>query len=648
MLNGLIRKSRYPQTRNKGPCTATGMTSRTIRKLVWALAALFAACLVASPAAAANCNYATSQGTTGPSDWQTYCWLDLTSYNNTTASSGAGQNFSYTLPDGTTMTFNMKVTGTGLVSATAPSWTGAAVGNTAFLGITGKPILYQSANGITNPVTISNIVLTPPASGTITNYMFVAADGESSNAGETLRFQTNGGNWQLLGQIGPTSGSTYPTYSGIGSNNFLITGVGGTVGAYIVGSTTPTTITTTLVGSGLQGAMFAVRFASIRLNTQITGTRVAPADQFNFTINTTGTGSLLATGTSSGTGLGPFTAAALSSSAAIPITLNQSMAGGSTNTLSHYRSSLTCTNAAVTGTPLPSNVITTSYNFGAMQFGDAIQCTFTEAPYPHLQLTKVLTNNRKFTNDEFVLNINQGATVVATTTTSGSGSTITNGSTPQYQGAAGTVYVLSETGDGVTAIDQYTSTMACTNLWGGSTTVLPTAAGGSITPQYGDVISCTITNTAKGANGKLSVIKISQVVSDPIRGTTNPLMIPGAIVRYTLSVQNSGNSRPTSESILILDKLPPNLAVGTAASATFIQGTPSSGLSFENRIGRFDTDIKFSNSATKPANFDACTYSPVSAYDPAVTYVCLKPTGRMNASSGTPPNFSITIQGQIK
>jgi hypothetical protein len=619
------------------------MTGRSIRKLVWAIAALFAACLAASPAAAANCYYATSQGGTGPADWQTYCWLDLTSYNHTTATSGAGQNFSYTLPDGTTMTFNMKTTGTGLVSAAAPSWTGAAVGNTAFLGISGRPILYQNTNGITNTVTISNIVLTPPASGTITNYMFVAADGESSNGGETLSFGTNGGAWQMLGQIGPTSGSTYPTYSGIGSSNFNVTGVGGTVGAYIVGSTTPTTITSTMVGSGLQGAMFAVRFASIRLNTQITGTRIAAADQFNFTINTTGTGSLLATGTSTGTGLGPFTAAALSSSAAIPITLNQAMASGSTNTLSHYRSSLTCTNSASTNTPLPNNVVTTSYNFGAMQFGDAIQCTFTEAPYPHLRLTKALATNRQYTGDQFVMNIKQGTTTVATTTTGGSSSTVTSASTPQYQGAAGTTYVFSETGAGSTQIDQYTAVWSCSNLWTGSSTTLPSAAnGGTVTPQYGDVISCTITNSRRANNAKLSVIKLSQLISDPIRGTTNPLMIPGAIVRYTISVQNSGELSPTANSILIVDRLPDNLSVGTAASPSFTQGTPTSGLTFNTGTG-----IRYSSSTTKPTTWAGCNYTPVSAYDPAVNFVCLQPTGTMAASTGTPTNFSISIQGRI-
>jgi hypothetical protein len=620
------------------------MTGYGFRKLLAVLLVVVAACWLASPAAAASCSYASAQGSTGPTDWQTYCWLDLSSYNDGTAHSGGGQNFTYTLPDGTIMTFNMKVTGSSATSATVPSWSGAAVGNTAFLGIGGRPVLYQTAAGTTT-VTISNIVLTPPASGAITNYMFVAADGESSNNGETLQFQTNGGYWQMLDPVGPISGSTYPAISGVGTSTFTETGVSGTVGAYIVGSTTPTTVTTTLVGSGLQGAMFAVRFASIRLNTQISGTRVSSSDQFTFTINATGTGSLLASGTSSGSGLGPFTSAALSSSAAIPLTLNQSMAGGSSNTLSHYRSVLNCTNTTSgSSTPLPSNVVTTSYNFGSLQFGDAVECTYTETPYPHLQLTKVLAGTgRQFSSDQFTMNIDQGSTTVATTTTTGTGSTVNNASTPQVQVTAGTAYTFNEVGDGSTAIDQYDATIACTNASSSSSTSLPTSPGGSVVPQLGDVISCTITNTKKSFfNAKLSVTKVSMPVSEPVDGTINPLMIPGAVVRYTIYVQNSGRRRVDNNSIFIVDALPAQLSIGTAASPVFTDGSPTSGLTFSA-----GTDIGFSNAATAPTTFGACSYTPVSAYDPAVRFVCLRPQGRMNGSSGTPPSFSISIEGRM-
>ena len=410
-----------------------------------------------------------------------------------------------------------------------------------------------------------------------------------------------------------------------------------------MGSTSPTSVTTTLVGGGLQGAMFAVRFASIRLNTQISGARANPADQFTFSVNTTGTGSTLATGTSSGTGLGPFTSAALSSSAAIPLTLNQTMAAGSVNSLSHYRSVLTCTNTATgSSTPLPTNVVTTAYNFGSLQFGDAVQCTFTETPYPHLTLTKALAaSGRQFSGDQFTLTIAQGATVVGTTTTTGSGATVSNGSTPQVQLSAGTAYSLSEAAAGTTTLGQYTATMNCTNA-AASSTPLPTSPGGSVTPQMGDVIACVITNTKRGSNATLAIAKSSTLVSDPVNGTTNPKAIPGAVVRYSFTVQNSGPTATDSNSVFIVDSLPAQISVGTAASPVFTQGSPTSALTFSAA-----SDIRYSNSATAPASFAACTYSPVTTYDPAVRYVCLRPQGSMAGSTGTPTSFTLSIEGRI-
>lgn len=596
----------------------------------------------ATPALAANCYYATSQGTTGPSDWQTYCWLDLSSYSDTTARTASGQNFSYTLPDGTVMAFNMKVSGAAATSSAAPSWSGAAVGNTAFLGISGRPILYQTAGGTTT-VSITGITLTPPTSGTVSAYMFVAADGESSNSGESLTFQTNGGGWQLLDTAGPISGSTYPTASGAGTSTFSVAGANGNVGAHIAGSVSPTQVMTTLVGGGLQGTMFAVRFASIRLNTQIAGTRINAADQFSFSINATSGGAVLASGTSSGTALGPFTAAALSSTAAIPITLSQAMASGSSNAIAKYQSSLTCTNGA-SGSPtvMPTSAITSSYSFGSLRFGDAVQCTFTETPFPHLRLTKALgASGRQFAGDQFVMNIGQGATVAATTTTTGSGATLSNASTPQTQVAAGTAYSFDEAASGTTSLAQYTGALSCTNA-ASSSTVLPTSVGGSVTPQMGDVISCTITNTKRASNATLDIAKSSVLVSDPTNGTINPKAIPGAVVRYSILVRNTGPAAVDSNTVLIIDTLPLQIDVGSAASPIFTQGSPTSGLTFNS-----GTDIRYSNAATRPASFAACSYTPLAAYDPAVTYICLRPQGTMAGSTGTPTSFTVSIQGQI-
>ena len=618
------------------------------RGLTRGLATIFAlwlGLLLAAPAQAANCNVATSQGTTGPANWNTYCWIDFSTYNDTTARSVSGQNFSLTLQDGTTVAFNLKVSGVALAGVVSPSWSGAAVGNTAFLGIAGKPILYSTAGGTTT-ATISSIVLTPPSGGSsATAYMFVAADGESTNCGESLGFTTNGGNWQLLDTAGATDGSaTVPSVTGGGTSSITETGTScGLTGGYIYGTTTPTTITSTIVGGGLQGVMFAVRFASIRLNTQISGARASASDQFTFTINATTGGALLASGTSSGAGLGPFTAASLSTSSGLALTLNQAMAAGSTNSIAHYASSLTCTNGTSSSTPLPSNVATTSYSFGTMQFGDTIQCTFTETPYPHLMLQKALgAGGRQFAGDQFVMNITQAGSAIATATTSGTGSTVTGGATPMTQVSTATAYAFSEAGSGSTSLTQYTATMSCTNAKSGSSTTLPNVVGGAITPQMGDVVTCTITNTKKPSNAFLTIIKSSSVISDPVNGSTNPKFIPGAIISYSFIVANTGATAVDNNSVWLIDTLPSQIAVGTASTPTFVQGSPTSGLTFTA-----GTDIKYSNSVTAPASFAACTYNPVSAYDPLVKFVCLNPKGVMAGSTGTPPSFTLSIQAKV-
>ena len=612
-----------------------------VRVLLLVLAALWG-----GPAFAQSCNPATTQGT-APAGWQTYCWLDFSTYNDATARTASGQNFAFTLTDGSTLTLTVKTSGTpGINAITAPSWSGAAVGNTAFLGISGKPIFYQNAGG-TNTITFSSIAIAPPAgTSAATAYSFVAADAESTNNGESLSFTTNGGAWTLLDQVNPISGSLYPSTSGLGTSSFTETGVAGTVGGYIVGSSSPTTVSTTLVGGGLQGVMFAVRFASIRLNKQIGGARVNAADQFKFDIKATSSGAVLATGTSSGAGLGPFTAAAASLASGISLTLAESMAAGSVSTLSQYSSRLTCTNGTTgSTTPLPSNVATTSHVFGALQFGDAVQCTFTNTPYPHLQLRKALgAGGRLFNTDQFTMTITTGATTVATTTTTGTGTTVTNGATALTQVSAGTGYSMGEAASGTTALTQYTATMACTNANGSSATTLPTAVPGPITPALGDVITCTITNTKKTANAILTMVKSSSIVSDPINGSVNPKMIPGAMVNYAITVSNTGTLPVDSNTVFIDDPLPATVTYNNGFTVTFVNGTPASGLSFAAA-----TNVRFSNLAATPASFAACTYTPAAGLDANVKHVCIRPSGIMAGATGAgQPSFTVTFQTQIK
>lgn len=593
-------------------------------------------------AQAQSCAPAASQGT-APQGWETYCWLDLSTYNDATARSAAGQNFSFNLNDGSTLSFNLKVTPTTAAafnSIAAPSWTGAAVGNTAFLGIPGRPVLYTSAAG-SKSITFSGITITPPPGApAVTAYSFVAADAESTNDGENLQFVTNGTGWQILDQVNPISGNNYPTITGTGTSTFTETGVPGTVGGYIVGSNSPTTVTTNMQAGGLQGAMFAVRFASIRLRKTITGARVNAADQFTFRVSATSSGTTLASGTTTGTGNGPFSATPLSLASGIPLTLSEAMAAGSVSTLAKYESRLTCTNTTTSSTtPLPTNLLTTSYNFGALQFGDAVICVFNNAAFPHIQISKALgTGGRRFSTDQFTVRINQASTVVASATTTGTGTTVTGGNTGLVQVTPGTAYTLDEIMSGPGSLSQYTSTLACTNATNGVTTTFPTTVPGNITPVLGDVISCVVTNTRLAGNATLVVSKTSTVLSDGV-SAANPKSIPGAIVRYTITVQNTGNLSVDANSIVIVDAFPPNFTLDASTPFTFTEGARPSSLNAFNQ----GTMVTYSNTGSAPFT------APLgSGYNAAIRAFRYAPTGTMQGANATgPSSFSISFVGRL-
>lgn len=239
-------------------------------------------------AATGSCDYATGQGS-GPADFAKYCWIDFSGYNDSAARSAAGEDFTIALPQGT-LTFNLHVGGGGFTSSAVPTWNGAAFGNSAFTGVPGRPALYQTTSGTTTTFTLSNIVVHVSA-GELP-YTFVAADAESTNAGETLTFNTSGNAWSTLAQM--PNGTTYPALSGTGTQTVQETGTyGGTVGAYAFASAFPAnqtigSVSATLVGAGLQGAVFGIKYHAADMSIASTHT---PSD---FPLGGTGTYTLTA------------------------------------------------------------------------------------------------------------------------------------------------------------------------------------------------------------------------------------------------------------------------------------------------------------------------------------------------------------------
>lgn len=144
----------------------------------------------------------------------------------------------------------------------------------------------------------------------------------------------------------------------------------------------------------------------------------------------------------------------------------------------------------------------------------------------------------------------------------------------------------------------------------------------------------------------LSAIKTVSMVGS---SGNSRFAIPGNDVYYTLTVTNSGDGAVDANTLFLSDPIPAEVefynadidGAGPAAGAVYFTQS-GAGLTFT-----LATDVRYSNSATKPTSFAACGYTPAAGYDPNVTHLCLNPKGAMLA--GNPdPTFSVQFRARIK
>ena len=228
--------------------------------------------------------------------------------------------------------------------------------------------------------------------------------------------------------------------------------------------------------------------------------------------------------------------------------------------------------------------------------------------------------------------------MIASATTSGTGTTVTGGDTGLTQLIAGTTYTLDEIMSGPGSLSQYTQALSCTNAANGITTTFPTTVPGTITPVLGDVITCTLTNTRLAGNATLAVTKTSTILSDGI-SSANPKALPGARVQYTITVSNTGNLSVDANSIVVLDPFPPDFTFDASTPMTMNVG--NSGLNAFNQA----TMVTYSSQAGGGAPFTA----PLgSGYNSNLTGLRFQPSGTMSgATSAGPRTFSFTFVGRI-
>ncbi len=147
----------------------------------------------------------------------------------------------------------------------------------------------------------------------------------------------------------------------------------------------------------------------------------------------------------------------------------------------------------------------------------------------------------------------------------------------------------------------------------------------------------------------VSVTKTSAIYAP---SSTTDFMLPGNDVIYTITASNSGTAATDTDSVFILDSLPPQVEIYLG---DFDGGGPATGtilLTQQNGAALTytpATDLRFSSAVAAPTSFAQCTYVPTltSTYDPAIRHICINP--KLALASGTPaPTVTVQFRAQIK
>ncbi len=333
-----------------------------------------------------GCDY----GSGGPNAG-TLCWLDMSSYNDTLARSANGQPMTIGLPGGYTASF--AVTARAVAGRTfapvehrsGPLETRFAFGQTAYVGVSGHPILYSVDAGNDNGVTLAlnDITVTDASGEPVTGYSFVIADAENNIADENFTWTSD----QPLSQLAvvnpsASAGCTLPL-TGVGTTTVTCTGKGGGGGPYngvVVSADTPSNIALTMTTFARSGIAFAIQTSKITLNKAVSN-RVADGDSFDVSVTSPEgtTAGDASTGTADAATTGEVTVLPRTNGAVY--TLAETATPGSGTDLGAYTQSWSCSNAAASSdTSLPSGSGTSKEL--SPQAGDDITCTLTNSGPP--------------------------------------------------------------------------------------------------------------------------------------------------------------------------------------------------------------------------------------------------------------------------
>jgi hypothetical protein len=235
-------------------------------------------------------------------------------------------------------------------------------------------------------------------------------------------------------------------------------------------------------------------------------------------------------------------------------------------------------------------------------------------------------------------------TIVTPFSTDNGAGAKTNASSSQALGAATTPFNQTANegvGTGASGNNSNTGTLTASFIQPVTTATLrygnyPLQTGETVTGQqaYGiqTVSFCPMPN--------LTVTKSSTPWSDPINGTSNPKLIPGGDLIYSLTVTNADTSPVDLSALTLTDVLPATLTFANTdiddagPLTTNYDFTPgASGLTFSA------VNLTYSNTSGT-----TYAYTPAAGYDPLVNALRFVPTGSMAANS----SFTLKFRARIK
>lgn len=195
-----------------------------------------------------------------------------------------------------------------------------------------------------------------------------------------------------------------------------------------------------------------------------------------------------------------------------------------------------------------------------------------------------------------------------------------------------------------------------------------TSATGNMTIEYGSPVDKIVIGYGNGSGADANPPQQGMAIHDfsfcPVltavltanktAAVYDPLseglyMVPGNDVIYAITFTNTGDGAADADSVVLIDVMPTEIEFYNGdiddggPETNPVSGADSgSGLTFT-----YATDVRYSNSGTKPANYVACAYSPSAGYDPNITFICFNPKGAM-AAGAPDPSFELKFRARIK